>query len=227
VVCYKLQNAYKRWRYSVIAKRGRLKPLYEITPLNLHQRFLETEFLVVDCEMSGLNAKKHQLLSVGWVKIVEGKILHASEKHMLVFTKNVSGESSLIHGLCDRDLSSARGIASVMELLIGQVANRVVVFHHAPIDIRFLQQASRRLFSCPLLFGYLDTMQIEQSRLRLQGKPGELRLQQCRERYGLHVAQQHNALEDARATAELFLAQVHHMGDVSQLKLSDLPLRCT
>jgi DNA polymerase-3 subunit epsilon len=54
-----------------------------------------------------------------------------------------------------------------------------------------------------------------------------LRLAQCRERYGLVTGQQHNALADAVATAELFLAQASYLEKGHGLKLSELHLRCS
>jgi DNA polymerase-3 subunit epsilon len=112
-------------------------------------------------------------------------------------------------------------------LLIKQMQGAVLVFHHAPLDMRFLQNASIDNFRCPLLFSYVDTMEIEKRRMHLQGKITGLRLAQCRQRYGLLAGSQHNALADAQATAELFLAQASYLGKSHELKLSRLALRCS
>jgi len=103
----------------------------------------------------------------------------------------------------------------------------VLVFHHAPLDIRFLQKAAIENFRCPLLFSYIDTMNIEKRRMHIQGKTMGLRLSQCRERYGLTSSQQHNALADAQATAELLLAQASYLDREQKLKLSDMSVRCS
>jgi DNA polymerase-3 subunit epsilon len=103
----------------------------------------------------------------------------------------------------------------------------VLAFHHAGLDIRFLQKAAIENFRCPMLFSYVDTMQIEKRRAHLQGKTRGLRLSQCREHYGLETGSQHNALADAMATAELLLAQAAYLDRSHKLKLSDLALRCS
>jgi DNA polymerase-3 subunit epsilon len=70
-------------------------------------------------------------------------------------------------------------------------------------------------------------MAIEARKLRMRGKEGSLRLAEVRRRYSLVGDTQHDAMADAQATAELFLAQCHHMANISTLKISHLPLQCT
>jgi DNA polymerase-3 subunit epsilon len=112
-------------------------------------------------------------------------------------------------------------------LLMKQIPGAVLVFHHASLDMRFLQKATIENFRCPLQFSFVDTMSIEKRRLHLQGKSMSLRLGQCRQRYGLPEGSQHDALADAQATAELFLAQASYLGDPEKLRLSDLSISCS
>jgi len=223
---YKLRYRFQRWRFQQKAIRTPLQTLYEQPAIETGRSFLDTRFLVLDCEMSGFNTKKCQLLSIGWVLIEHGRMVNASAKHLLIHADRGAGESSKIHGLLDSSIAGASSAASVLLLLIKQMQGTVLVFHHAPLDIRFLQNASLDNFRCPLLFSYVDTMEIEKRRLHLQGKSAGLRLAQCRQRYGLPVGSQHNALADAQATAELFLAQASYLGKPEALKLSQLSLRC-
>ncbi len=177
--------------------------------------------------MSGLDPNKNQLLSIGWVLIERGRIVNASAKHLLIHADRGAGESSKIHGLIDSSLAGASSVAAVLMLLMKQIPGTVLVFHHAPLDMRFLQKAAIENFRCPLLFSYVDTMLIEKQRIHLQGKTAGLRLAQCRDRYGLPAGSQHNALADAQATAELFLAQASYLGKQESLNLSDLSLSCS
>jgi len=227
VAFYKLLYNFQRWRFHKKALRTPLQPLYEMVVIEPSQSFLSTRFLVLDCEMSGLDTKKSQLLSIGWVMIEHGRIVNSSAKHLLIHADRGAGESSKIHGLLDSRIAGASSAATVLMLLIKQMQGAVLVFHHAPLDMRFLQNASKDNFRCPLLFSYVDTMEIEKRRMHLQGKITGLRLAQCRQRYGLLAGSQHNALADAQATAELFLAQASYLGKSHELKLSRLALRCS
>ena len=224
---YKLNLKFQHWRFHQKAAGTPLQPLYEQPLISASQLFASARLLVLDCEMSGLDIKNSQLLSLGWVMIEHGRIVNASARHQLIHADRGAGDSSRIHGLLDSSLAGATSAASVLMLLIKQMQGAVLVFHHAPLDIRFLQKAAIENFRCPLLFSYLDTMNIEKQRIHLQGKTLGLRLSQCRERYGLTSSQQHNALADAQATAELLLAQASYLDREQKLKLSDLSIRCS
>ena len=224
---YRLQYRYRRWRYHQKASGTPVQALYEQPVIPSSQTLLSTRFLVLDCEMSGLDVNSCQLLSLGWVMIEHGRIVNSSGKHLLVHAEQGTGDSSKIHGLLDSNIAGAKSPAAVLMLLIKHMQGAVLVFHHAPLDIRFLQKAAIENFRCPMLFPYLDTMDIEKRRMHVQGKAMGLRLSQCRERYGLTSGQQHNALADAQATAELLLAQASYMEKGQGLNLSELSLRCS
>ena len=226
-VFYKLQHTIQRKRFLQKAFGSPVQPLYEQPQIKGTEPFKKTRFLVLDCEMSGLDVKSSHLLSLGWVMIEHGRISNASGKHLLIHTESGTGDSSRIHGLLDSRIAGARSAAAALILLIKQMQGAVLVFHHAPLDIRFLQKAALENFRCPLLFPYIDTMEIEKKRLHLQGKAMGLRLSQCRERYGLATTQLHNAQADAQATAELLLAQASYMEKGHDLKLSELHIHCS
>jgi len=226
-VLYKLHHKYQHWRFHKQASGTPLQPLFDHPLISSAQTFDSTRFMVLDCEMSGLDIKNCQLLSIGWVMIEHGRIVNGSARHQLIHADRGTGDSSRIHGLLDSSIAGASSAASVLMLLIKQMEGAVLVFHHAPLDIRFLQKAVIENFQCPLLFSYIDTMNIEKRRIHLQGKTRGLRLSQCRDRYGLTSSQQHNALADAQATAELLLAQSSYLDSKHKLKLSDLGIRCS
>jgi DNA polymerase-3 subunit epsilon len=224
-VFYKLHYNYQLKRFQKKASGTPVQALYEQAFIKSSQPLMSTRFLVLDCEMSGLDVNSCQLLSLGWVMIEHGRIANASGKHLLIHAESGAGDSSRIHGLLDSSIAGARSVAAVLILLIKQMQDAVLVFHHAPLDIRFLQKAAIENFRCPLLFPYVDTMEIEKQRMHIQGKTMGLRLSQCRERYGLVSTQQHNALADAQATAELLLAQASYLEKGHDLKLSELHIR--
>ena len=175
----------------------------------------DAEFLVADLEMSSLDAKEGEILSIGWVIIKQGKIQLSSAEHHLLKTKKSVGQSATIHNLRDCELDQGRNMMFVVERFLQLAAGKVLVFHHSPLDMTYLNKASRELFASPMLLPVVDTMDIEKKRLlRTQDhiKPGELRLAECRSRYNLPAYPAHNALMDSLSAAELLLAQLDHKG---------------
>lgn len=195
-----------RWRKKIAAS-GVLSQLYEQTAWPSKTPFSELKILAIDCEMTGLNPKQDALLSIGWVTIQNGFIDYASGKHVLCHASEDVGESITIHGLSDRQIAGASSVSQALSLLIKDLSESVAVFHHAHLDLEFLQVAALSTFGCPLSFQYIDTMAIEKRRLDRQGRAGSLQLGLCRDRYGLPHSHAHNALSDAIATAELLIAQ--------------------
>nr|WP_279304897.1 exonuclease domain-containing protein [Pseudohalioglobus lutimaris] len=166
-------------------------------------------FLVADAEMSSMDANSGELLSVGWVVVENGGINLGSAQHHLIRAENSVGQSATIHNLRDYDLIDANTRDHALGRFLDVAAGKVLVFHNAALDMAFLNKISRREFNAPILMPVVDTLLQEEKLLHREGhvlKPGELRLQGCRDRYGLPHFHGHNALLDALATAELLIA---------------------
>lgn len=169
-------------------------------------------FLVVDAEMSSLDVREGELLSIGWVTVAGGAVILDSARHYLVQAQQSVGQSATVHNLRDCELSAADAGREVLTRLLLEAAGKVLVFHNAALDLAYLNRLSRQQFDAPLLLPTVDTLVQEQALLGRRGgiKAGELRLCACRERYNLPAYQGHNALQDAIATAELLLAMAAH-----------------
>lgn len=194
------------------------------TPL-LSQPWLETEFLAIDTETSALSPAEGELLSIGWVLIQGGRVITRSAEHHLITNRRGVGQSAVIHQLRDCELVGGLGHDQMMQRLLEVAAGRLLLFHYAPLDLAFLNQVSRELYGAPLLLPYIDTLEIERQKMDRRGKTpqrGNLRLTGCRHRYHLPDYPAHNALVDALATAELFIAQARYRGEETQLRTKDI-----
>ncbi len=185
----------------------------------------QVSFLVVDAEMSSLDVSEGELLSVGWVCIEQGSIALESARHYLVKPDNSVGQSATIHNLRDCELLEADTQQMVLRLFLEAAAGRVLVFHHAHLDMAYLNAVSRREFNTPILMPVVDTLLQEKKLLERRDIPiqsGDLRLQACRNRYNLPPYPAHNALLDALATAELLVAHARHRGSGQSFSLGQL-----
>ena len=185
----------------------------------------QVSFLVCDAEMSSLEPQNGELLSLGWVAVEKGGISLASARHELIAARGSVGQSATVHQLRDCELVDGRPLDEVMKTFLEAAKGRVLVFHNAFLDMAFLNRSSRELFGVPLLLPQVDTLALEERLLRRRDVPikaGDLRLQGCRERYGLPAYPAHNALMDALATAELLLAHIRHRAGRQTLKLAQL-----
>ncbi len=207
-----------RWRRLRYRRRAAGTPLADCwaAPLPQTRKLWQSQpYLVCDAEMSSLELHEGELLSLGWVAIDNGRITLGSAEHHLVATSDSVGQSAGIHQLRDCDLEGAEDEAQVMQRFCAAAKGRILVFHHAPLDLAYLNRASKRHFGVPLLLPHLDTLALERRRLQRKDelpRKGQLTLAGCRRHYGLPDYPVHNALVDALATAELFLAVAGYRG---------------
>jgi len=174
----------------------------------------EASWLAVDLEMTGLDPRTGYIISIGWVAIEGGRIRLNTARHLLIDSRNLVGDSATIHHIRDSDRSgsgSARRPADAGAR--AQWPDRADAPFTAGYGLPSLgPEGAVRLRLVPPDRGHPGT---GEKRLfqREQNMPRHaLRLNTCRERYGLPDTQAHNALEDALATAELFLAWANHYG---------------
>jgi len=93
--------------------------------------------------------------------------------------------------------------------VLTHLQGHVLLVHHAPMDVGFLNAACRRHYNVPLLAPTVDTLTLArrlQERGNQRSREGSLRLHALRSTFGLPRYAAHNALSDAVATAELYLA---------------------
>lgn len=181
--------------------------------------------LALDLEMTGLDPKKDQIISIGLMPIINGQIKLSQGEHKLIKIIGSVGQSATIHGLVDADLQEALPLKEALQWLLKKATGTVLVAHHAPLDLSFIEQALIKTGEKKYRLFAIDTLQIEHRRLlRKQPsiKEGELRLTNCRQRYNLPRYDAHNALLDALSCAELLLAQVSKMGGLEKIKVSEL-----
>lgn len=191
---------------------------YAATPLpERHTSLFDLRLLAVDIETSGLNPKSDHVLSVGFLDVDGREIILGSSRRFHVRPPRGAGvgQSATIHGLTDDEVAGGVGPGEALDHVLGALAGRALLVHFAPIETRFLGEIARSLHGAAPDFAVVDTMEL--TRRMQPGGPfaepraGTLRLWRAREKYGLPTYAAHNALLDALACAELYLALTAEM----------------
>lgn len=216
----------RRWYWKSRTKPGPLSELLHHPLPSPQSDFKECGYLAVDLETTGLNPKQDSILSIGYVAISEARLDLGTAAHQLVQVDlPIARESVTYHKISDDMAASGVPLVEALEGFLQAMCGRVLVAHHAGIELGFLSQACQTLYNAPFLVPTVDTLLIER-KLRMQRqqvlKPGALRLAKVREHYHLPRYQAHHALIDAVSAGELFLAQASHMSQGKPLPLSRL-----
>jgi DNA polymerase-3 subunit epsilon len=220
-----LHHLRRRWHASHLADSP-LRHFYQ-TPFPAAGRDLATlQLLALDLETTGLDARRDTILSAGWITLEGGRVLLGSGEHHLIRTQGeISAASAVIHAITDDMAAEGEALCSVVTQLLAALNGKVLLAHNATLERRFLDRACRHCFGGPFFVPTIDTLQLALRRLRQRDQPprgGELRLGALREQYHLPRYKAHNALTDALATAELFLAQLAHRDDGGRTTLGEL-----
>ena len=205
------------WRRHLQRLRARPGPLRDYLGHRLprtDQDWRAADYLAIDLETTGLDVDRDLILSVGYVVMHGNRIDLASARHRVVrIDRRIPEASAVIHQITDDQSARGLELADVLEELLGVLAGKVMIAHHATIECGFLGNACRRLWRTGLPVRVVDTQVVAHrtfERRQTAFKASDLRLHSLGERYNLPRYSAHNALSDALAAAELFLAQAAH-----------------
>ncbi|HSH49068.1 MAG TPA: 3'-5' exonuclease [Halomonas sp.] len=181
----------------------------------------EVPLVALDMETTGLDARRHGIVSLGLVPFTLDRIRLSQRRHWIVQPRQpLIAESVTFHHITHSDIARAPDLDAFLDELFAMLAGKIAVVHYRHIERPFLERAVKRRRGEGIVFPVIDTMSLE-ARIHRQSllarfkrwigrPPASIRLHDSRARYGLPPYQGHQALVDALATAELLQAQIAH-----------------
>ncbi len=179
----------------------------------------------LDFETTGLDIKKDRVISIGTVNIEHLGINLESSSHQLINANKKLPESSVvIHQITDTQLTDAMSIEVALPILLKKLSGKTMLAHNAKIELGFINKMCQELYGSNFIIPVIDTQYLAQRSLERQNKISkskELRLFNLRKSYNMPAYKAHNALMDAIATAELFLAMITKISPGNKACLRD------
>ena len=212
----------RRRRAAEQAPPGPLRYFLSASEQDPRTPLVEARLLALDFETTTLDAATGFPLSAGWVP-VDGIAVQLGGAGAVAFLPPAAGvgDSALFHGITDDAAREGLAEPEAVALILGALAGRVLLAHHASIEATFLAAACRRVWGVTPKLTCVDTLELEHRLVTRGGSeptPGALRLGAVRERYGLPSYAAHEALTDALACAELYVAQLTVLGSTRPLR---------
>lgn len=172
------------------------------------------EWVALDCETTGLDSRRDEIVSIGAVRIVGERILTSQRLELLLRPhKGVSADSVRIHRLRERDLAGGLSSDAAMRQLMHFIGSRPLVGYYLEFDVAMLNRAL-----WPMLGMGLPQPRIEVSALyhdykfrqlppwqQQGGASIDLRFDTLMRDLGLPRREAHDALNDAVMAALAFI----------------------
>lgn len=182
-------------------------------PAMLDRPIREGSYVVFDTELTGLKTKKDSIVSIGAVRIQDGRIDLGDFFYRVVEPETkLTGESVVIHSITPSEASEAPDIGLLLPEFLDFCGDSIMVGHMVSIDIGFINKEMARLYNSELKNPAVDTYSIyrwirkneEKACAFHEGKKDNADLFTLAKKYEIPVTGAHNALNDAFVTAQLF-----------------------
>ena len=166
-------------------------------------------FVVLDCETTGLDARRHRIVSIGAVGVVDGQI-DLGDSFEALLRVRFNTDATLVHGITRDETRAGMSEADAMASLLGYLRDGVIVGHHIGHDLAMLDAALSRYGDGRLRNRWIDTGELVLL-LERDGAFGDraastdLSLDGLCARFGVLPYDRHTAPGDAFLTAQVFL----------------------
>ncbi|MBS4900561.1 MAG: PolC-type DNA polymerase III [Clostridiales bacterium] len=177
----------------------------------------EDEFVVFDLETTGFSATHDRIIEIGAVKVKRGEIVDR-------FSTFVDPEIPIpfkiekLTSISDADVRNAPTIEEILPKFIDFIGDAALVAHNADFDVSFIMDKSLKL-GIDKKYTVLDTVHIAQF---LHPGLSNFKLDTLVKHTGVVLSHHHRAVDDAEATAGVFINFLGQFKERDIFTLKDL-----
>lgn len=162
---------------------------------------LEGEVVIFDLETTGTNVNTAKIIEVGAVKLVNG-IFESTFSTFVNPLMKIPLDASEINNIYDEDVKDAPKIEEILPDLYKYVCNAKLVAHNIDYDINVLNNNALK-FLYRFENDLVCTLELAKSQPNL--KVSNYKLLTLTKRFNIDLKTAHRALDDAIATAQVYL----------------------
>jgi DNA polymerase-3 subunit alpha (Gram-positive type) len=178
---------------------------------------LDADFVVFDIETTGLNPKHDKIIEIAAVRIEGGQVAETFTA-LIDPHEPLSEKIKELTGIEDEHLTGQPGIEEILPRFLEFARGAVLVAHNAGFDTGFVREACSQ-HGYPYELTSVDTLGL--SRLLLKDLKRH-RLNMVAKHLGVKLENHHRALDDAAATAEIFIKLVARLREEGVTDLNGL-----
>lgn len=179
---------------------------------------LDDTYVVFDIETTGLSKEKEMITEIGAVKVADGKIIDRFSTFVNP-QRPISAEITKLTGITDDMVKDAPTIENVLPEFLKFCEDTVLVAHNASFDTGFIRIAAERAGLGELHHTIVDTLELARA---LLPKLNKHKLDIVCEHLGVTLNGHHRAVNDAEATAEVFIKFLDMLAEKKVFTLDEI-----
>ncbi len=170
----------------------------------------EDEAVSIDCETTGLDLRRDDIVTIAAVKVRGNRILTSERFEAVVRpAAKMNVDAIKIHRLRERDVAMGRAMADVLPPLLRFIGGRPLIGYYLEFDVAMINRYLRRWLGIELPNRQIEVSQLYYERKYADAPPGthlDLSFQAILHDLDLPALDQHDAYADALMTAMMYLS---------------------
>jgi DNA polymerase III subunit epsilon len=196
-----LWRRLKRLFHSITLRDKSYRLLFQPGP--------DDEVVVFDCETTGLNVRKDDIISIAAIRIKGNRIL-ASEKFEVFARPDaaMNAEAIKIHRLLESDVESGGYIMRILPDFLRFIGGRPLVGYYLEFDVAMIDKYLKELLGIQLPNPMIEVSALYYDRKYGNAPPGthvDLSFAHIMHDLGIPELDQHDAFNDAMMTAMMYV----------------------
>lgn len=199
----RLAAPWRRWLLYHLAD-AHFSFMYDAPP--------DDEWVALDCETTGLDVKRDEIISIGAVRIVGNRLLTSQRLELIVRPERAMAQDSMrVHRLRERDVAAGMPPDEAMRQLLEFIGSRPLVGYYLEFDVGLINRAIWPMLGVGLPQSKIDIsalyydMKNRQLPIQLRNERIDLRLETIMRELELPCRDAHDALNDAVMAGLAFL----------------------
>ena len=190
--------------YRSRLKRAEYASLFDTPPPN--------EWVAVDCETTGLDRQRDEIISIGAVLIRGNQIMTSQRLELFIRpTVHVAAESIRIHRLRSMDVANGLEPQVAIQQFLDFVGNRPLVGYYLEFEVAMLNRLVRPFLGIPLPQRQIEVsgMYYDYKYAQQVGSNVDLHFHTMMKHLNLPEREEHDAFNDALMAAMMFIKLRH------------------
>ena len=175
-------------------------------------------YVVFDIESTGLSVTHDDIIEIAAVKVKNGTIIETYQQ-FIDPKRLLSDFTTKLTGITDEMVQGQPEIKEALTLFLAFSDGAMMVAHNATFDIDFIESKAIKYDLNVTYLGFIDTLML--SRFHYENELKSFNLKAVAKHFKIKQEAHHRAEDDARVTAEIWLAMMQQLSKKGYLQTQD------